>query len=178
MHTFGWSTTGAGLILIVLSLPCFAGVQIGKLIDRVGVRTVGSIGFVISGCGWILMRLITANNTGQVILLVFLLIVLGLSVLITQICSMTEVSQVVGDHDFENPGAFGAKSPIAQAYALYNMSFAGGQVLGPVIAGAVRVKAGWGAMTLVLGLLAGLSAIPMAFFSGPPRRKTEEDENI
>jgi hypothetical protein len=55
---------------------------------------------------------------------------------------MTEASQVVGDYESENPGAFGEKSPVAQTYALFNMAFAGGQLLGPILAGGLRVRAG------------------------------------
>ncbi|KAJ5647292.1 hypothetical protein N7490_003664 [Penicillium lividum] len=178
MDTFGWTTSGAGLVLVALSVPSFAGVQIGMLVDRAGVRTLGTIGFVIGSCGWLLLRLVTDNSVGQVVLLVSLLLILGVSFVITEICAMTEVSQVIGDYESENPGAFGEKSPVAQAYAFFNMSFAGGQLLGPLIAGAIRVNAGWSTMTLVLGILAGLSAIPIAFFSGPPRRVTGEAENI
>ncbi|KAJ5759815.1 hypothetical protein N7520_006971 [Penicillium odoratum] len=178
MDTFGWTTGGAGLVLVALSVPNFAGVQIDMLVDSVGVRSLGTIGFVIGSCGWLLLRLVTNNSVGQVVLLVCLLLILGVSFVITEICAMTEVSQLIGDYESENPGAFGEKSPVTQAYAFFNMSFAGGQLLGPLIAGAIRVHAGWSNMTLVLGILTGLSAIPIAFFSGPPKRVTEEAENI
>lgn len=86
---------------------------------------------------------------------------------------MTEVFQVIEDHEAEFPGVFGEKSPVAQAYALFNMAFAAGQLLGPILAGGVRVQAGWGVMTLVLGLLCGVTAVPIALFSGRKVRVAE-----
>jgi MFS family permease len=90
---------------------------------------------------------------------------------------MTEASQVVGDYEIENPGAFGEKSPVAQTYALLNMAFAGGQLLGPILAGAMRVRAGWAAMTLVLGVLCAVTAVPIGLLSGAwPKRVEVEAE--
>lgn len=87
---------------------------------------------------------------------------------------MTEVSQAVDDYEIEFPGAFGEKSPVAQAYALFNMAFAGGQLLGPILAGGIRVWAGWDSMTLVIGLVCGLTAVPMGLYSGAPLRDEED----
>ncbi|KAJ5641501.1 hypothetical protein N7490_005501 [Penicillium lividum] len=176
METFTWTAQGAGLIFITIAVPSFAAVQIGRLCDSVGVRTLGTISFVISCCAWILLRLVTENSPGSKVLLVILLLFLGLTIVIIEIVAMMEVSQVIGDYEAEFPGVFGDKSPVAQAYALFNMSFAGGQLLGPLIAGPIRVNAGWGTMTLVLGLLSGVTAIPFGFFSGSPRKAQSESD--
>jgi hypothetical protein len=175
METFAWTPKGAGLIFLALTVPSFAGVQIGKLIDSTGVRILGTLSFV--GCcgAWILMRLVTENSPGHVALLVVFLLVLGLTIVTIEIIAMMEVSQVITDYEAEFPGVFGEKSPIAQAYALFNMSFAAGQLLGPLMAGPIRVNGGWGTMTLVLGLQAGLTAIPFSLFSGPPRKASRTE---
>lgn len=119
------------------------------------------------------MRFVNANTTSDIVLLTALLLFLGLAIVTVEVASMTEVSQVVGDYETENPGAFGDKSPTAQAYALFNMAFAAGQLLGPILAGGIRVSAGWAAMTLVLGVLCGVTAIPIGLFSGVRPRKAE-----
>ncbi|KAJ6103350.1 hypothetical protein N7486_005777 [Penicillium sp. IBT 16267x] len=175
MELFAWTPKGAGIIFLALTIPSFAGVQIGKLIDSVGVRILGAISFAACCCAWILMRLVTENSPGHIALLVVLLLILGLTIVTIEIVAMMEVSQVITDYEAEFPGVFGEKSPIAQAYALFNMSFAAGQLLGPMMAGPIRVNAGWGIMTLVLGLLAGVTAIPFGLFSGSPRKMSETE---
>ncbi|KAJ5630462.1 uncharacterized protein N7484_010562 [Penicillium longicatenatum] len=175
METFGWTPKGAGLIFLALTVPSFAGVQIGKLIDSMGVRILGTLSFVGCCVAWILMRLVTEYSPGHIALLVVFLLVLGLTIVTIEIIAMMEVSQVITDYEAEFPGVFGEKSPIAQAYALFNMSFAAGQLLGPMMAGPIRVNGGWGTMTLVLGLQAGLTAIPFSLFSGPPRKASRTE---
>lgn len=125
------------------------------------------------------MRFVSNNTATDITLLVGLLLLQGLAIVFMEITAMTEVSQVVGDYEADFPGAFGDKSPVAQAYALFNMAFAGGQLLGPILAGAIRVWAGWNTMTLIIGLVCGFTAIPMGLFSGAPSRDGEniwEDE--
>lgn len=175
MDTFGWSSTGVGLILVAPSIPSFAGVQMGRLVSRVGVRIPAAVAFLLSGLVWTSMRFVNDGTPFDVGLLACLLVMLGLAIVTVEITSMTEVSQVVVDYETENPGAFGEKSPVAQAYALYNMAFAGGQLLGPILAGGIRIRAGWSAMTLVLGLLCAVTAIPMGLFSGAQSRSVEAE---
>lgn len=169
METFNWSSGGTGLVFVVLSVPSFAGVYIGKAINKTGVRILGASAFGLASCSWILMALVGQNTTKDIALLIGLLLLLGFAIVIIEVTSMTEVSQVISDHEEESPDGFGEKSPVAQAYALFNMAFAGGQLLGPLFAGYLRVQAGWSIMTLVMGLLCGLTAIPLGAFSGPKR---------
>lgn len=117
------------------------------------------------------MRLVDHNTTSQIILLTMLLIVLGLTIVTNEIAAMTEVFQVIEDYEAEFPGSFGERGPIAQGYALFNMAFAGAQLVGPVLAGGLKMKAGWGVETLVIGLVYGVTALPVAFLSGSRNRK-------
>ncbi|KAJ5936685.1 hypothetical protein N7466_003135 [Penicillium verhagenii] len=167
MDTFAWTAQGAGFIFFAITVPSFAAVQIGHLIDSVGVRTLGAIAFAVSSCTWIALRFITENSTAHIVLLVLLLLILGFTIVTIEIVAMTEVSQVISDYEAEFPGVFGEKSPVAQAYALFNMSFAAGQLLGPLVAGAILVNAGWGMMTLILGIVSAVTALPFGIFSGP-----------
>lgn len=120
------------------------------------------------------MRFVKSNTSADIALLIVLLLLQGVSIVFVEITAMTEVSQVVGDYEADFPGTFGDKSPLAQAYALFNMAFAGGQLLGPILAGGVRVWAGWSTMTLILGIVCGLTAMPMGFLSGAPLRNSEQ----
>ncbi|KAJ5218192.1 uncharacterized protein N7498_000291 [Penicillium cinerascens] len=170
METFHWSSGGAGLIFVASSVPSFTGVYIGKAIPRLGIRPLGTAAFLLASACWILMRFVEDYTIAHIILLISLLLLLGLAVVTIEVVSMTEVFQVIEDFELEFPGAFGEKSPVAQAYALFNMAFAGGQLLGPILAGWIMVHAGWGVMTLVTGTLCGVMALPIALFGDVKRR--------
>lgn len=176
METFHWSSGGAGLIFVAYSVPSFAGVYIGKLISRTGARIPGTVSFLVASCSWILMRIVRNYTPRDIVLLIGLLLVQGLAMVTIEITAMTEVSKVVEDYEIQFPGAFGDKPPVAQAYALFNMAFACGQLLGPILAGGIRVHAGWSTMTLILGLLCSLTAIPYALFGGSQPRASENEQ--
>lgn len=120
------------------------------------------------------MCLINHDTTGEIVSLVSLILLLGLAICVIEVAVMTEVFEVIEDYEAEFPGAFGEKSPVAQAYALFNMAFASGQLLGPILAGGIRVRAGWGLMTLVLGFICGVTAVLIAMFG--VRKKRVQDE--
>ncbi|KAJ5291057.1 hypothetical protein N7478_000308, partial [Penicillium angulare] len=176
MQTFNWGSTGAGLIFLAVSIPTFGGVFIGDAIHRIGVRILGSTAFATGCISWILMRFVTTNSIEHIVLLIILLLFLGLAIATIEIAAMTEVAGIIDDYEAAHPGAFGGKSPVAQGYAMFNMAFAGGQLIGPLIAAALRVNAGWGTMTLVLGVICGVVAIPVGLFIGPrPAREGESE---
>lgn len=77
---------------------------------------------------------------------------------------MAEISYTVIAKEKNNPGLYGPKGAIAQAYGLFNMAFAAGALVGPIWAGFVEQGAGWATMTWTLGLLSGVSAIPAVSF--------------
>jgi MFS family permease len=53
-----------------------------------------------------------------------------------------------------------------QAYGLFNVAFSGGFLVGPLWGGYITEKAGWGIMVGSLAGLAGVSAIPVAIWTG------------
>ncbi|KAJ5156604.1 hypothetical protein N7492_009407 [Penicillium capsulatum] len=181
MDTFHWASGGTGLLLVVLSLPSLAGIYIGKAINKIGVRILSASGFALAAVSWIVTALVRYNTPEDMALLVVLLLTFGLAIVMIEVSAMTEVSQVISDHEEQFPGVFGEKSPVAQAYALFNMAFAGGQLLGPLLAGYLRVQAGWTVMTSVLGLICGLTALLLGLFGGPTKRnppiENEEETN-
>jgi MFS family permease len=46
------------------------------------------------------------------------------------------------------------------------MGFAAGSLIGPFFAGFIRQQVGWGTMGWALGLVTGVSAIPILLFMG------------
>ncbi|KAJ5475137.1 hypothetical protein N7539_008203 [Penicillium diatomitis] len=151
MKTFHWSSSGAGLIFVVGALPSAGGVYIGKAINRTGARIPYVCGFLLAAVCWISLRFVGQKRLFEIILLVILLFLQGFCIAAIEITATTEVSQAASKFEARYPGAFGDTSPVGQSYGLFNMAFATGQLVGPVIAGGIRVSAGWKMMTLVLG---------------------------
>lgn len=95
-----------------------------------------------------------------------------------------EITFVVASKEKGNPGLFGAKGAYAQvitlrikmmsllslrsfqAYGLFNLSWAAGCLIGPLSAGMINQRAGWGTMTLTFGLLSVVTAIPTIIWCG------------
>ena len=64
------------------------------------------------------------------------------------------------------PDVFGKGGAVALALGLTNIGFATGSIVGPFFAGFIRVHSGWGTMGWALGLLAGISSLPVLLFTG------------
>lgn len=71
-----------------------------------------------------------------------------------------EVSGTVKAMAIAQPAVFGPSGAYAQAYALYNMSYAGAMIVGPIWAGFIKESQGWGTMCWSLGILSAVSAVP------------------
>lgn len=71
-----------------------------------------------------------------------------------------EVSATVKAMAIAQPAVFGPSGAYAQAYALYNMSYAGAMIVGPVWAGFIKETQGWGTMCWSLSILSAVSAVP------------------
>lgn len=79
---------------------------------------------------------------------------------------MAEIAHVVAEKEAANSSAFGRKGAYAQAYGLYNCSFAAGTLTGPIWGGFMLSNLGWGTMTWTLGLLSFVTAIPTMIYIG------------
>lgn len=65
-----------------------------------------------------------------------------------------------------DPDIFGDKGVVAQAFGLENMAHFGGLALGPMVGGIVEFRYGWKVMSLALGVLSAVTALPMLLLSG------------
>ncbi|KAJ5245791.1 hypothetical protein N7468_000774 [Penicillium chermesinum] len=177
MENFQWSSKGAGLIFLALSIPSLTGGWVGRALDRIGTRGAGFGSLVVTGTALFSLRFVQHDSDPDKALLVGLLVVIGFTVLMIQIISMTEVFQAIQACEEKSPGIFGDKSPMAQAYALFNMATATGQLTGPLVGGLVRIHAGWAGMTLTSAILCFLVAVPVARYTGSPRPKKGDEQS-
>ncbi|KAI9880794.1 MAG: hypothetical protein M1830_000230 [Pleopsidium flavum] len=165
-RTFGWSSTGAGLIFLALIVPSFSAPLVGKASDKYGSRWLATTGFILALPFLVLLRLVTHDSLQQIVLLCALLALLGFSLTLVMPPLMAEITYVVEAKEKKNPGMFGKQGAYAQAYGLFNCAFAGGTLVGPIWAGFVEQRAGWGTMAWSLGLLSALSAVPAVIWTG------------
>ncbi|KAL8731847.1 MAG: hypothetical protein Q9166_003131 [cf. Caloplaca sp. 2 TL-2023] len=162
---FGWSSLGAGLIFLPLVLPSFVAPLVGAFSDKYGSRLPTSIGFLLATPFLILLRLVDHGGRTQVVTLCVLLTLLGVALTIVMTPLLAEITYILDAKEKHHPGLFGQKGAYAQAYGLFNCAFAGGMLVGPLWAGAVVDKQGWGTMCLTLGILAVVSAVPAFLFT-------------
>ena len=174
--TFGWDSLGAGLIFLPICIPSFFEPIIGKLSDRYGIRIMAVCGFLGALPFFVLLRFVYFNSLGQKVLLCALLLLIGVAVCIVMPPLLAEITRIVVEKEEQDPDVFGSKSAIAQAYALLNMAYAAGSIVGPIWGGFVERQAGWGTMAWTLGLLSAVTAVPTFFWAGGPLRKKEKDE--
>ncbi|KAI4195261.1 MAG: hypothetical protein LQ348_002488 [Seirophora lacunosa] len=161
---FGWHSLGAGLIFLPLVLPSFIAPLVGAFSDRYGARLPTTIGFVLSMPFLILLRIVDHGGKQQIVILCVLLTLLGIALTIIMTPLLAEITYILNAKERHHPGLFGEKGAYAQAYGLFNCAFAGGMLVGPLWAGFVVEKSGWGTMCLSLGILAVVTAVPAFLF--------------
>ncbi|MCJ1295433.1 hypothetical protein MMC34_006996 [Xylographa carneopallida] len=164
--TFHWTSTGAGLLFLPLIIPSFGAPLVGFLADRHGPRYLAFAGFAFAFPPLLLLRLVTANTVPQKALLCALLALVGAGLATAMVPLMAEVTYVVEARERKNPGCFGDRGAYAQAYALFNVFFAAGTLIGPIWGGFVLGRAGWGVMSLTLGLLAVGTSVLVVIYTG------------
>ena len=161
-----------GLVYMAIAIPVFFISPIaGWLCDRSGPKVPAVGGLLLSVPFLVLLQIPHAsqeNQSGQVAILCVILSLLGTQTFATLLSmgtsltfiippSMSEIALIAGEH---GPGNYG------QAYGLFNVAFSGGFLVGPLWGGYVTEKAGWDIMVESLAGLAGVSAIPVAIWTG------------
>lgn len=127
--------------------------------DRFGARPSATTGFVLMVPPLVCLRFITHDSLDQKILLCVLLTIIGTMLTLLMAPCMAEVERVVEDKEREDPEIFRGKSPTATAYALFNMAYALGILIGPLWGGYVRDKTDFGTMGWSLSVISGATAV-------------------
>jgi MFS family permease len=165
--TFRWNSTGAGLIFLPIVIVSFFGPFVGWLTDKYGARLFAIAGYVLGCPSIILLRLVHKDTMGQKVLLCALLALVGLSLALVVTPMMAEITYAVeAKARSRAPGHFGKNGAYAQAYSLFNVAWAAGCMIGPLLAGLVNQANGWGTATLILGCISIFTAIPVAIWTG------------
>lgn len=167
---FGWTATGAALLFLPIVIPSFLAPAFGWFSDKYGGRYPATLGFLGACPPLICLRFVDENTMKDKVILCALLALTGLFLGLTFPPIMAEISGVVEAKEkgmlVSGRAGFGPGSAYAQAYGLFNMAFAGGCMVGPLLAGFIVEDKGWGVMALVLGILSAITTVPAYLWLG------------
>lgn len=169
-NLFGWTSTGAALLFLPIVIPSFLAPAFGWFSDKYGGRYPVTLGFIGACPPLICLRFVDENTLNDKVILCALLALTGLFLALTFPPIMAEISGVVAAKEetmlASGRAGFGPGGAYAQAYGLFNMAFAGGCMVGPLLAGFIVEDKGWSIMTLVLGILSAVTAFPACLWLG------------
>lgn len=163
---FGWDAEGSGAVFLPLSLPAIAGPLIGKLTDKYGGRWFIAAAYLALCPALILLRLVEHNTSSQKAVLIILLLIIGCCLAIILEPLFGEIahrSRELSQQD-RDAGIGSRTGHYGQAYGFFNMAWALGDTLGPILCGFVVEARGWAMGTLALGVLCGVTAVPVVMF--------------
>lgn len=169
-NLFGWNSTGAALLFLPIVIPSFLAPAFGWFSDKYGGRYPVAVGFLGACPPLICLRFVDENTINDKVILCALLALTGLFLSLTFPPIMAEISSVVEAKEKNmlavGRAGFGPGGAYAQAYGLFNMAFAGGCMVGPLLAGFIAEDRGWSTMALVLGILSAITAVPGCLWLG------------
>lgn len=169
-NLFGWNSTGAALLFLPIVIPSFLAPLFGWFSDKYGGRYPVTLGFLGACPPLVCLRFVDENTINDKVILCALLALTGLFLTLTFPPIMAEISGVVEAKEktmlASGRAGFGPGGAYAQAYGLFNMAFAGGCMVGPLLAGFIVEDRGWAIMALVLGILSAITAVPGCLWLG------------
>lgn len=175
---FGFNSLKAGLLFLPLGgADMLLGPVFGWCVDRYGTRLFSVLGFAFLVPTLVLLRLTTAgsvtdklDNARHIALYAGLLSANGMGLSIINSPAIVEAGNIVEKYWKSNEDVF-EQAPYAQLYGITNTMFCAGLTLGPLLAGYLRERIGYGDMNAVLAAACGLTAIQAYFTMG----RKEED---
>ena len=171
---FDFNSMTSGAAFIALSVPeMVVGPLSGLIVDRYGPRLAALIGFISLCPSMLLFTLPTGpTSPSQVFLLIAVLVFNGSSTAMIAGPAMAEITLQLrtGRGDVKGFG-------YAQGYGWFNLAWSLGTLGGPLIAGWMTEKWGWNVMCIVIGIVAGLTILPVFLFTGGNEGEEKSDSN-
>ncbi|OCL07029.1 MFS general substrate transporter, partial [Glonium stellatum] len=170
---YNFDSLSAGLLFLPLGASdLLLGPLFGWAVDRYGTKPLAVLGYAYLVPVLTLLRLPLQHpapgQTGaQVALFAALLALNGVGFAIINAPALVEAGAVVERFWKRNPALFGERGPYAQLYGFNSMVWSGGLTLGPLVAGSLRERIGYGNMCAVLaGICAVTAGLALAFVEG------------
>ncbi|KAJ9669457.1 hypothetical protein H2201_000324 [Coniosporium apollinis] len=167
---YGFDSLHDGLLFLPLgAADLIVGPIAGWATDRFGTKLVATVGYFYLVPVLILLRLPHPGGTKQVILYGAMLALCGVGEAIIGAPSIVEAGAMVEKYHKANPGFFGEEGPYAQLYGANSMVFSAGLTLGPLVAGGLKDKIGYGNMNaMVAGVCFVTAMVSFLFIGGRP----------
>jgi MFS family permease len=182
--SFGFDSLKAGLLFLPLgAADFFLGPVFGWAVDRYGTRLFSVIGFAFLVPTLVLLRLPQEgavldkfDNSRLIALYASILALNGAGLAIIGSPSIVEAGRLVENYSKANKDIFPEGAPWAQLYGINSMVFSGGLTVGPLVAGALREKIGYGNMNAVLAGMCLLTAVLAALFIGRKEKDGSDEQ--
>ncbi|KAH7088920.1 major facilitator superfamily domain-containing protein [Paraphoma chrysanthemicola] len=158
---FGFNSLKAGLLFIPLGGADFLfGPVFGWCVDRYDDAITDKL-----------------NNARHVALYAGLLAVNGIGLAVINSPAIVEAGNIVEKYYQANKDVF-EQAPYAQLYGISSMVFSGGLTVGPLLAGYLRERIGYGNMNAVFAGICAATAIPAAVFMGRKEENLGEEDGV
>ncbi|KAG0027655.1 hypothetical protein BGZ82_008820 [Podila clonocystis] len=170
--TFDLTSERIGLVFMAFSLPTLTAPLSGALSDKLGAKAVCFVSLLLCGAG-VLATGIFQNSLTMIILLFTIVGITGTAILTPILGELSAVVRTTGSGD-----------GFARAYAMFNMAFSIGVLVGPVICGIVYESLGFRAITCVMaGTLFIATPVVLLWIGGAEQKKRDlikykEDETF
>ena len=80
---------------------------------------------------------------------------------------LSDLTAAAADLKRDDPVGFGDSPALAQSFGLFICSFSCGALVGPILAGVLKARVGWGAAMLMLGLVCAFASVPVVSINPP-----------
>ena len=147
-----------------------------NLCERFGCRIIAFIAFAVLSPTLICLRFVKQDTAFDTCILCIILFGIGIFLNLAEPALLLEIQRVLHDTEVEDSSVFGDNSAASQAFSLQIMARFGGFVLGPIQGGFISFYYGWDVMTLGLGVLSLLTAVPMLWLSSAAQSVQASDE--
>ncbi|KAF3924269.1 hypothetical protein ABW21_db0205530 [Orbilia brochopaga] len=175
---FNFNATAAGLVFLAIIIPSLIAPLVGRYSDHYGPRWFIVTAFFLAAPFFILLRLPSQHTTGDIVLMCALLACIGFVVSTAMPGTISEVTAATVEYEREKPGVFGERGAFAQAYALFNIAYSGGSVVGPLLGGLLNDAVGWDNVVLVFGVLCLLTSFITVYYTGGKMTKDDLPWNM
>ncbi|KAJ4986257.1 vesicular amine transporter [Stagonosporopsis vannaccii] len=179
--SFHFDSLKAGLLFLPLGgADFFLGPVFGWAVDRYGPRLFSVLGFAFLVPTLVLLRLpeesavLEKLGSAHVITLYAALLALnGAGLAVIGSPSIVEAGRLVDNYAKANKDIFTDGAPWAQLYGINSMVFSGGLTVGPLVAGSLSEKVGYGNMNAVLAGVCAITAVLAGVFIGKNEDKVD-----
>lgn len=164
-HHFKYSPYEIGLMFMALVLPdVLSAILIGPISDRYGRKNISAIGLALLGASLIILPF--ANETWSI---AGALVLQGIGAAVAVTPNSPELAEIIDDM---------GSSDYAQVYALYNVAYSLGMLVGPTVAGALYDQFGFlVCMFVFAGLMFLWTPVVMAAWIIGRRKANNVDDN-